>query len=85
MSDSMVQRETLPVPDPTHVGLTTFDAKDPNTVYPPIVPSASSEPVHRVLQRCVQQRHLRHGAPLSVSRAWRCSRRCVVQGGQLSD
>jgi hypothetical protein len=33
-----IQRETLPIPDPTHVGLTTFDAKDPNTVFPPIVP-----------------------------------------------
>jgi arylsulfatase A-like enzyme len=37
MSESM-QRETLPIPDPAHVGLTTFDAKDPNTVFPPIVP-----------------------------------------------
>ncbi len=31
-------RAVLPMLDPTHVGLTTFDAKDPNTVYPPIVP-----------------------------------------------
>jgi arylsulfatase A-like enzyme len=31
-----VTRETLPIPDPQHVGLTTFDAKDPNTKYPPI-------------------------------------------------
>jgi arylsulfatase A-like enzyme len=38
MSESMIQRETLPIPDPGHVGLTTFDANDPNTVYPPIVP-----------------------------------------------
>jgi arylsulfatase A-like enzyme len=29
-------RETLPIPDPQHVGLTTYDAKDPNTSYPPI-------------------------------------------------
>ena len=28
----------LPIPDPKHVGLTTYDAKDPNTKYPPIVP-----------------------------------------------
>src|SRR4029079_11872622 len=27
-----------PIPDQVFVGLTTFDAKDPNTVYPPIVP-----------------------------------------------
>ena len=29
-------RETLPIPDPQHVGLTTYDARDPNTEYPPI-------------------------------------------------
>ena len=29
-------REHLPIPDPKHVGLTTYDAKDPNTKYPPI-------------------------------------------------
>jgi arylsulfatase A-like enzyme len=33
-----VKREVLPIPDAAHVGLTTFDAKDPNTVYPPILP-----------------------------------------------
>jgi arylsulfatase A-like enzyme len=31
-----LMRETLPIPDPKHVGLTTYDAKDPNTKYPPI-------------------------------------------------
>ncbi|MGO9383030.1 MAG: arylsulfatase [Mycobacterium sp.] len=29
-------RETLPIPDSQCVGLTTYDAKDPNTRYPPI-------------------------------------------------
>src|SRR5258705_11661351 len=29
-------REILPIPDPQYVGLTTYDAKDPNTKYPPI-------------------------------------------------
>jgi arylsulfatase len=29
-------REQLPIPDAKHVGLTTYDAKDPNTRYPPI-------------------------------------------------
>jgi arylsulfatase A-like enzyme len=29
-------REQLPIPDPKYVGLTTYDAKDPNTKYPPI-------------------------------------------------
>jgi arylsulfatase A-like enzyme len=31
-----VMRGVLPIPDPQHVGLTTYDAKDPNTKYPPI-------------------------------------------------
>jgi hypothetical protein len=25
------RRDALPIPDPQHVGLTTYDAKDPNT------------------------------------------------------
>ncbi|HSY39816.1 MAG TPA: sulfatase-like hydrolase/transferase, partial [Polyangia bacterium] len=35
-SDDDVQRSVLPIPDRPHVGLTTFDAKDPATHYPPI-------------------------------------------------
>lgn len=31
-----ITREVLPIPDRRHVGLTTYDAKDPNTKYPPI-------------------------------------------------
>ena len=33
---AQVRRDILPIPDPQHVGLTTYDAKDPNTKYPPI-------------------------------------------------
>ncbi len=33
-----VQREILPIPDIPHVGLTTYDAKDPEISYPPITP-----------------------------------------------
>ncbi len=33
-----LQRSILPIPDRPHVGLTTYDAKDPDTKYPPIVP-----------------------------------------------
>ncbi|MGH7725149.1 MAG: arylsulfatase [Candidatus Eiseniibacteriota bacterium] len=33
-----VPRQVLPIADPEWVGLTTYDAKDPNTKYPPIVP-----------------------------------------------
>jgi arylsulfatase A-like enzyme len=32
------QRSVLPIPDRTPVGLTTYDAKDPDTSYPPITP-----------------------------------------------
>ena len=38
MPDEKLQRDILPIPDRKHVGLTTFDAKDPNTKYPPIEP-----------------------------------------------
>ncbi len=31
-----IQRTVLPVPDRPYVGLTTYDAKDPDTEYPPI-------------------------------------------------
>ncbi|MBB5867614.1 hypothetical protein F4553_000993 [Allocatelliglobosispora scoriae] len=31
------QRSVLPIPDRTNIGLTTYDAKDPDTAYPPIV------------------------------------------------
>ena len=30
------QRANLPIPNRPHVGLTTYDAKDPDTVFPPI-------------------------------------------------
>ena len=35
---SDVQRAVLPIPDRQTVGITTYDAKDPNTHYPPITP-----------------------------------------------
>jgi arylsulfatase A-like enzyme len=31
-----VNRFTLPIPDPVHVGVTTYDAKDPDTFFPPV-------------------------------------------------
>jgi arylsulfatase A-like enzyme len=31
-----VQRSVLPIPDRQHIGLTTYDAKDPDTSFPPI-------------------------------------------------
>ena len=36
MAASDVPRSVLPIPHRAHVGLTTYDAKDPDTSYPPI-------------------------------------------------
>ena len=33
-----IQREILPIPDQPHTGLITYDAKDPDTKFPPIEP-----------------------------------------------
>jgi arylsulfatase len=33
-----LSRSILPIPDRTHIGLTTYDAKDPKTKFPPIEP-----------------------------------------------
>src|SRR4051795_6462495 len=38
MSRSETPRTVLPIPGAQHVGLTTYDAKDPKVSYPPIVP-----------------------------------------------
>jgi arylsulfatase A-like enzyme len=37
-SQDKIQRSILPIPDSTHAGLTTYDAKDPDTKFPPIEP-----------------------------------------------
>jgi hypothetical protein len=33
-----VQRSVLPIPERAHAGLVTYDAKDPDTSFPPIEP-----------------------------------------------
>jgi arylsulfatase A-like enzyme len=38
VSSSDLPRTVLPIPERQHVGLTTYDAKDPDTSYPPIEP-----------------------------------------------
>ena len=37
-NDDTPDRSHLPIPDPQYVGITTYDAKDPDTVFPPITP-----------------------------------------------
>jgi arylsulfatase A-like enzyme len=43
------QRQILPIPDRQHVGLTTYDAKDPDTSFPPIEPLRPPEGAPNVL------------------------------------
>ena len=38
MTDPTIQRSILPIPPRAHQGVTTYDAKDPATKFPPIVP-----------------------------------------------
>jgi arylsulfatase len=42
-------RTHLPIPDPQHVGVTTYDAKDPDTAYPPIRPVTPPDGAPNVL------------------------------------
>jgi hypothetical protein len=44
-----IERGSLPIPDRPHVGLVTYDAKDPNTKYPPIAPLRPPEGAPNVL------------------------------------
>jgi len=44
-----VRRDILPIPDAQHVGLTTYDAKDPDTKYPPITTVRPPEGAPNVL------------------------------------
>jgi arylsulfatase len=44
-----VAREHLPIPDRPHIGLTTYDAKDPATSFPPIEPLRPPEGAPNVL------------------------------------
>ncbi len=44
-----VRRDILPIPDRQHVGLTTYDARDPNTKYPPITTLRPPEGAPNVL------------------------------------
>src|SRR5215218_6714427 len=43
------ERAVLPIPDRDHVGLTTFDAKSPDTSFPPVEPLRPPEGAPNVL------------------------------------
>jgi arylsulfatase len=49
MSDSKVERTILPIPDRQHIGLSTYDAKDPNSKFPPIEPLRAPKSAPNVL------------------------------------
>src|SRR4051794_29340819 len=49
MPASDVSRTVLPIPHQTHVGLTTYDAKSPDTSFPPIEPLRPPEGAPNVL------------------------------------
>jgi arylsulfatase A-like enzyme len=50
MADSeRIHRNVLPIPDRAHTGLTTYDAKDPDTSFPPIEPLRPPEGAPNVL------------------------------------
>lgn len=50
MSDNApAKREILPIPDVTPIGLTTYDAKDPDTTFPPITALRPPEGAPNVL------------------------------------
>jgi arylsulfatase A-like enzyme len=46
---SEIQRDVLPIPDKAHAGLVTYDAKDPDTSFPPIEPLRPPEGAPNVL------------------------------------
>ena len=47
--DREIQREILPIPDRPYTGLVTYDAKDPDTLFPPIEPLRPPEGAPNVL------------------------------------
>jgi arylsulfatase len=49
MPTDQVKRNSLPIPDIPPAGLTTYDAKDPDTTYPPIEPLLPPEGAPNVL------------------------------------
>jgi arylsulfatase len=49
MNADDLSRSALPIPERSHVGLTTYDAKNPDTSYPPIVPLRPPEGAPNVL------------------------------------
>ena len=75
MSDS-AGRELLPIPERAHVAITTYDAKDPDTAFPPIEPVRPPLTLVRVVGQHAK------GSPDSVEASYK--RRGLVQDYSLS-
>ena len=58
-SNNSMGREVLPIPDRNASALTTYDAKDPDTVFPPIAPIRPPEGAPNVLIILHRRRRLR--------------------------
>ena len=58
-SQDTIQRSILPIPDAQHVGVTTYDAKDPDTKFPPIEPLRPPKGAPNVLDRAARRRGVR--------------------------
>ena len=52
-----ISRAILPIPDRQHVGLTTYDAKDPDTKFPPIESLRPPSALLRRVRSGVRARH----------------------------
>ena len=49
MTNQKIVRNILPIPERKHIGLATYDAKDPETDFPPINPLRPSKGAPNVL------------------------------------
>ena len=70
MADS-VKRDVLPIPDPQYVGVTTYDAKDPDTKFPPITPLRPPDGAPNVLIVLIDDAGFGSPRAPSVARATR--------------
>ena len=61
-------RTVLPIPDQPHSGLVTYDAKDPDTSFPPIVPLRPPAGAPNVLIVLARRRRLRRLERRSAAR-----------------
>ena len=71
MSNKPINRSILPIPDRQYVGLTTYDAKDPDTNFPPIEPLRPPQGAPNVLIILLDDVGLRPPVPSAVPSAHR--------------